>query len=139
MLPRTLLLRLTTASNSVLRAAFGYRVKDISTVSLHLRAGLLTPYQRSFMDKAMVFWRVINNCEPENLLLELLTQGVHHERNKTFYLQQNNNAKIGRWSFENRLNNILSLLGDTWLDQSQTAVKKMLNNIIKENIPAKCS
>jgi len=139
MLPRTLLLRLTTASNSVLRAAFGYRVKDISTVSLHLRAGLLTPYQRSFMDKAMVFWRVINNCEPENLLLELLTQGVHHERNKTFYLQQNNNAKIGRWSFENRLNNILSLLSDTWLDQSQTAVKKMLNNIIKENIPAKCS
>ena len=56
------------------------------------------------MDKAMVFWRVINNCEPENLLLELLTQGVHDERNKTFYLQQNNNAKIGRWSFESRLN-----------------------------------
>jgi hypothetical protein len=73
------------------------------------------------------------------LLLELLNQGVHHERYKTFYLQQNNNAKIGRWSFENRLNNILSLLGDKWLDQSQTTVKKMLNNIIKENIPAKCS
>jgi hypothetical protein len=84
MLPKTLLLHLTTASNSVLRAAFGYKVKDISTVSLHLRAGLLTPYQRSFMDKAMVFWIVINNCEPENLLLELLNQGAHHEGNKTF-------------------------------------------------------
>jgi hypothetical protein len=73
------------------------------------------------------------------ILFNFLNQGVYHERNKTFYLQQNNNAKIGRWSFENRLNNILSLLGDKWLDENQTAVKKMLNNIIKENIPAKCS
>ncbi len=95
---------------------------------------------KKFHGQGYGFWRVINNCEPENLLLELLNQGVHHECNKTFfYLQQNNNAKIERWSFENRLNNILSLLGDKWLDQSQTAVKKMLNNIIKENIPAKCS
>jgi hypothetical protein len=58
--------------------------------------------------------------------------------NKTFYLQQNNIGKIGRLSLENRLNNILSLLGDKWLDQSLTAVKKMLNETIKENIPAKC-
>jgi hypothetical protein len=86
----------------------------------------------------MVFWRVVNSCEPENLFLELLNQGIHHERNKTFYLQQNNIGKIGRLSLENRLNNILSLLGDKWLDQSLTSVKKMLNETIKENIPAKC-
>jgi hypothetical protein len=138
MLPKTLLQRLTTASNSVLRATFGYRVKDISTDALHSKARLLTPYQKSFKDKAMVFWRVVNSCEPENLFLELLNQGIHHERNKTFYLKQNNIGKIGRLSFENRLNNILGLLGDKWLDQSQTTVKKMLNDIIKENIPAKC-
>jgi len=138
LLPKMLVLRLTTASNSVLRAAFGYRVKDISTAALHSKARILTPYQRSFKDKAMVFWRVVNSCEPENLFLELLNQGIHHERNKTFYLQQNNIGKIGRLSLENRLNNILSLLGDKWLDQSLTSVKKMLNETIKENIPAKC-
>jgi hypothetical protein len=138
MLPKTLLQRLTTASNSVLRATFGYRVKDISTDALHSKARLLTPYQKSFKDKAMVFWRVVNSCEPENLFLELLNQGIHHERNKTFYLKQNNIGKIGRLSFENRLNNILGLLGDKWLDQSQTTVKKMLNDIIKENLPAEC-
>jgi hypothetical protein len=69
----------------------------------------------------------------------LLNQGVNHERNKTFYLQQNYNAKIGSWSFKNRLNNILSLLGNKWLDHNQTSVKKVLRNIIKEDIPVKFS
>ena len=137
-LPKTLLQRLTTASNSVLRAAFGYKVKDISTSKLHSEAKILTPYQKSFKDKALIFWKVINSCEPECLYLELLNQGIHHERNKTFYLQQNNIGKIGKMSLENRLNNILCLLGDKWLDHSLTTVKKMLNDIIKENIPAKC-
>ena len=72
------------------------------------------------------------------LYLEHLTQGIHHERNKTFYLQQNNIGKIGKLSFENRLNNILCLFCDTWLDQGLTAVKKMLIDVTKENIPAKC-
>ncbi len=67
----------------------------------------------------------------------LLTQGFHHERQKTFYLKQNNIAEIGRFSFENRLNNILCLLGDNWLDLSQVSVKRMLNDIILQNIPAK--
>ena len=138
MLPKTLLQRLTTASNSVLRAALGYKVKDISTSALHSEARILTPYQKSFKDKALTFWKVINSCEPEYLYLELLNQGIHHECNKTFYLQQNNIGKIGKLSFENRLNNILCLLGDKWLDQGLTAVKKMLIDVIKENIPAKC-
>ena len=137
-LPKTLLHRLTTASNSVLRAAFGYKVNDISTSKLHSEAKILTPYQKSFKDKALIFWKVINSCEPECLYLELLNQGIHHERNKTFYLQQNNIGKIGKMALENRLNNILCLLGDKWLDHSLTTVKKMLNDIIKENIPAKC-
>jgi hypothetical protein len=100
---------------------------------------LLTPYQRSFKDKALVFWRIFTSCEPECLFLELLNQAIHHERNKTFYLQQNNIGKVGRLSLENRLNNILSLIGDKWMDQSLTTVKKMLNDIIIENIPAKYS
>jgi hypothetical protein len=137
MLPKKLLQRLTTASNSCLRAALGYKIKDISTSLLHTKANVLTPYQRSFYDKAMIFWKIINNCEPECLFLDLLTQGFHHERQKTFYLKQNNIAEIGRFSFENRLNNVLCLLGDNWLDLSQVSVKRMLNDIILQNIPAK--
>jgi len=136
-LPRSLLQRLTTSSNSCLRAALGYRIKDISTSDLHLEAGVLTPYQRSFQDKAITFWRIINNCEPEDLYLELLNQGYHHERNKTFYLHQDNTSKIGRLAFANRLNDILSLLGDSWLDLSQAIMKQMLKNIILQKIPAK--
>ena len=138
MLAKTLLQRLTTASNSCLRAALGYKIKDISTSALHSKANILTPYQRSFYDKALIFWRVINSCEPECLHLDLLNQGVHNERKKTFYLKQNNVGKIGRFSFENRLNDILCFLGDKWLDQSQVTVKQLLNDIILQNIPAKC-
>ncbi len=122
---------------SCLRAALGYKIKDISTSLLHSKANILTPYQRSFYDKAMIFWKIINNCEPECLFLDLLTQGFHHECQKTFYLKQNNIAEIGRFSFENRLNNVLSLLGDNWLDLSQVSVKRVLNNTILQNIPAK--
>jgi hypothetical protein len=85
----------------------------------------------------MIFWKIINNCEPECLFLDLLTQGFHHEPQKTFYLKQNNIAEIGRFSFENRLNNVLCLLGDNWLDLDQVSVKRMLNDIILQNIPAK--
>jgi hypothetical protein len=137
MLPKKLLQRLTTASNSCLRAALGYKIKDISTSLIHTKANVLTPYQRSFYDKAMIFWKIINNCEPECLFLDLLTQGFHYERQKTFFLKQNNIGEIGRFSLENRLNNVLCLLGDNWLDLSQVSVKRMLNDIILQNIPAK--
>jgi hypothetical protein len=85
----------------------------------------------------MIFWKIINNCEPECLFLDLLTQGFHHEHQKTFFLKQNNIKEIGRFSFENRLNNVLCLLGDNWLDLSQVSVKRMLNDIILQTIPAK--
>ena len=137
-LSKTLFQRLTTASNSCLRAVLGYRIKDISTSALHSEARILTPYQRSFYDNAMVFWKVINYCEPESILLDLLI-GFHHDQTKTFYLRQNNSQNIGKLSFENRLNDILCLLGDKWLDQSQVTVKRMLNEIIKRNVPAKCA
>jgi hypothetical protein len=148
MLPKKPLQRLTTASNSSLRAALGYKIKDISTSLLHTKANVLTPYQRSFYDKAMIFWKIIYNCEPECLFLDLFTQGFHYERQKTFYLKQNNIGKtfylkqnniglIGRFSFENRLNNALCLLGDNWLDLSQVYVKRMLEEIILQNIPVK--
>ncbi len=86
----------------------------------------------------MIFWKIINNCEPGCLFLDLFTQGFHYERQKTFYLKQNNIAEIGRFSFENRLNNVLCVLGDNWLDLSQVSVKRMLNDTILQNIPAKC-
>ncbi len=63
--------------------------------------------------------------ESECLFLNLLTQGFHYEHQKTFYLKQNNIGEIGRFSFENRPNNVLCLLGDNWLDLSQVSVKRM--------------
>ena len=54
-------------------------------------------------------------------------------------MRQNNSQNIGKLSVENRLNDILCLLGDKWLDQSQVTVKRMLNEIIKRNVPAKCA
>ncbi len=115
-LSKSLLKRLTTASNSSLIAALGYRIKDISTSNLHSEARILTPCQKSFYDNAMIFWRIINNCEPDNMYLDLLTQGSHHKRTQTINMRQNHNGNIGKLAFENKLNNILCLLGLTWLD-----------------------
>ncbi len=56
----------------------------------------------------------------------------------TFHMYQSHNGNIGKLALENRLNNILCLLGDKWLDQSQVTVKKFLYNTIKQTIPAKC-
>ena len=109
-----------------------------NTVDLHLEADMLTPYQRCFQDKAVMFWRVINNCEPEILHLDLLNQGFYHERRGMYYLQQENQSKIGKLAFENRLNNILCLLPSSWLDESEKTMKKTLKNTVLQTIPAKC-
>jgi hypothetical protein len=85
-----------------------------------------------------MFHRIIKNCEPENLYLELLSQGFHHSRKKTFYIQQTNRENVGKLCFENRLNQIICILGDEWLDQSQNIVKSLLHNIIVKKVPAKC-
>jgi hypothetical protein len=86
-----------------------------------------------------MFHRIMNNCEPENLYLELLSQGFHHSRKKTFYIQQTNRENVGKLSFEKRLNQILCVLGEDWLDQIQNIVKSLLHNIIVEKIQAKCA
>jgi len=138
LLSKTLMKRLTVASNSCLRAALGYRIKDISTVDLHLKAGILTPYQRGFYDKAITFWKIINSCAPVELFLDLLNQGKHHNRNSNFYLQQNNHQRVGKFAFANRLNDIVPILGDQWLDQSEYTMKKTVKKIILDKIPAKC-
>lgn len=139
MLPRTLMNRLTSASNSCLRAVFGYLHKDHTTESIHKEADILTPFQRSYQDKAVMFWRIINNCEPEELLFDLLNQGRHNSRNSTFYLQTENSERIGRFSFANRLNNIIETLGDNWLDLSEELMKKTVKAVILTSIPAKCN
>ena len=79
MLPRTLMKRVTSASSACLRAVFGYRIKDISTEDLHKEADVLTPNQKSVYNKAVVFWRIINNCKPQELFLDLLLQGSQNK------------------------------------------------------------
>ena len=138
MLPKKLMKRVTTASCSCLRAVFGYKIKDISTEELHKEADILTPNQKSVYDKAVIFWRIVNNCEPQELFLDLLLQGSHNKRQQTFFIQQSNKDKVGKFSFANRLNDNVPLLSDAWLDESEKQMKKTLKTLILETVPAKC-
>ena len=138
MLPKTLMKRVTTASCACLRAVFGYKIKDISTEDLHKEANILTPNQKSVYDKAVMFWRITNNCEPQELFMDLLLQGSHNMRQRTFFIQQSNREKVGKFSFANRLNDIIPLLSDVWLDENEKEMKKTLKTIILETVPAKC-
>ena len=141
MLPKSLMQRLTSASNSCLRAALGYKIRDISTVDLHLEADVLTPYQRCFQDKAVMFWRIINNSTVNQKFFTLTSSTRDFtmiEKGSIYYLQQENHNKIGKLAFENRLNDIISLLQSSWLDESEKTMKKTLKKTILQNIPAKC-
>jgi len=40
--------------------------------------------------------------------------------------------------FANRLNDIIPLLSDVWLDENEKQMKKTLKTIILETVPAKC-
>ena len=117
---------------------FGYKIKDISTEDLHKEADILTPNQKSVYDKAVMFWRIINNCEPQELFMDLLLQGSQNNRQQTFFIQQSNREKVGKFSFANRLNDIVPLLGHVWLDVGEKQMKKMLKSTILEIVPAKC-
>jgi hypothetical protein len=138
MLSKSLMKRVTSSSNACLRAVFGYRIKDISTSDLHKEADILTPFQKASYDKAVMFWRIVNNCEPRELLMDLLLQGSHNIRQKIFHLQQSNMERVGKFSFANRLNDIIPLLSDTWLDESEKLMKRTLKSKILEIVPAKC-
>jgi len=52
--------------------------------------------------------------------------------------QQSNREKVGKFSFANRLNDIIPLLSDVWLDENEKEMKKTLKTIILETVPAKC-
>jgi len=53
-------------------------------------------------------------------------------------VQQSNREKVGKFSFANRLNDIIPLLSDVWLDENEKQMKKTLKTIILETVPAKC-
>ena len=46
--------------------------------------------------------------------------------------------RVGKFSFTNRLNDIIPLLSDRWLDESEKQMKKTLKTKILEIVPAKC-
>ena len=98
---------------------------------------MLTPYQRSYQDKIILFWRIVNSCEPYDLFMDLITQGQHLSRTSTFHMQLVASSKAGTFSFSNRLNDSLSLMGDKFLDMSEYAMKKTTKNIISSLVPAK--
>jgi len=110
--------RITSSSNACLRVVFGYRIKDISTSNLHEEADILTPFQKAYYDKAVMFWRIINSCKPRELYMDLLLQGAHNKQQEIFHLQQSNMERVGKFSFANRLNDITPLLSVSRLDES---------------------
>ena len=46
--------------------------------------------------------------------------------------------RVGKFSFTNRLNDIIPLLSDHWLDESEKQMKKTLKTKILDIVPAKC-
>jgi hypothetical protein len=53
-------------------------------------------------------------------------------------IQQSNREKVRKFSFANRLNDIIPLLSYVWLDKNEKQMKKTLKTIILETVPAKC-
>ena len=45
--------------------------------------------------------------------------------------------RVGKFSFANRLNDIIPLLSDSWLDESEKLMKKTLKTKILDVVPAK--
>jgi predicted secreted acid phosphatase len=86
---------------------------------------------------AIMFWKIIKNCEPENIFFDLLTQGEHKSRLSHYYFKQSSSSEVRKHAFVNRLNDSIPLLGDTFLDLSEYAMKKFVKKIVIENIPAK--
>jgi len=56
----------------------------------------------------------------------------------TFFIQQTNREKVGKVCFANRLNDIVPLLSDAWLNESERQMKKTLKTLILETVPARC-
>jgi hypothetical protein len=46
--------------------------------------------------------------------------------------------RVGEFSFTNRLNDIIPLLSDCWLYESEKQMKKTLKTKILDIVPAKC-
>ncbi len=51
--------------------------------------------------------------------------------------KQSNREKVGKFSFANRLNDIVPLLSDAWLNESEKQMKKTLQTN-SGKVPAKC-
>ncbi len=67
-----------------------------------------------------------------------LIDWLPQQAKKIFHLQQSNMERVGKFSFTNRLNDIIPLLSDRWLDESEKQMKKTLKTKILDIVPAKC-
>ncbi len=70
--------------------------------------------------------------------MDLLLQGSHNKRQRTFFILQSNREKVGKVCISNRLNDIIPLFSDVWLDENEKQMKKTLKTMILETVPAKC-
>jgi len=49
----------------------------------------------------------------------LFLQGAHNKQHGIFHLQQSNMEGVGKVSFADRLNDVIPLLSDSWLDERE--------------------
>ncbi len=89
-------------------------------------ADILTPNQKSVICQQL--WT-------SGTLLGPPSPGISQQ---TFFIQQSNREKVGKFSFANRLNDIVPLLSDAWLDESVKQMKKTSKTLILETVTAKC-
>ncbi len=71
-----------------------------------------------------------------------MTLGKMAIRRMTFHIEtfiiSSNMERVEKFSFTNRLNDIIPLISDRWLDESEKQMKKTLKTKILDIVPAKC-
>jgi hypothetical protein len=53
-----------------------------------MKANIPTPMHKSYFDKAVLFWRIINTCQPRELFLDLLLPRFQTKWQQILHLQQ---------------------------------------------------
>jgi hypothetical protein len=70
--------------------------------------------------------------------MDLHLQGSHNKQQQAYFNPAINTEKIGKFSFANILDDIVPVLSDVWLDESEKQMKKTMKTIILETGPTKC-
>ncbi len=107
----------------------------IRTIYLRTFTSKQRSWQQTRNDKDVMFWRITNNCQSQVLFLDLPLCRFHNKRQKIFHFQQSNRERVETFSFSNRFDDIIPLLGDKWLNENDPNIKM----IFLETFSAECN